>query len=69
VCTAIIFNHGVEGSSPSALTIQSPVRPGHIGNGTSWLRTGRDGKNPRVARPSRAQNRCQATMTLLLATT
>ena len=28
------FNHGVEGSSPSALTIEINVQPGDMGNGT-----------------------------------
>ena len=28
----VTFNHGVEGSSPSALTMKIIVQPGHIGN-------------------------------------
>jgi hypothetical protein len=28
----VTFNHGVEGSSPSALTMKTFVQPGHIGN-------------------------------------
>jgi hypothetical protein len=33
------FNHGVEGSSPSALTMLISVQPGHTGN-RSYLRHG-----------------------------
>jgi hypothetical protein len=35
----LTFNHGVEGSSPSALTKEIIVQPGHIGNAT-YLRQG-----------------------------